>query len=143
MFYQKLCETKFVDLFETNNFVFFFDENFESHFSHKTNTFSSTMRMQKFENLSTITVNCKMFCEIFTQTKLTDVLYRFLYYFPNFLKDILQNKKVILHKLLQEFCHVISLIHGLNHRYLLLFPTFILLQLNPELSYHHYTHLRK
>ena len=22
MFYQKLCETKFVDLFETNNFVF-------------------------------------------------------------------------------------------------------------------------
>ena len=34
--------------------------------------------------------------------------------FPNFQKNTLQIKKVILHKLLQEFGHTIWLIHGLN-----------------------------
>ena len=34
--------------------------------------------------------------------------------FPNFQEDILQNQKVISHGLLQEFVHVVWLIHGLK-----------------------------
>ena len=51
----------------------------------------------KFEYLSTITVNCKNVCKIFTQTKLTDVLYCLLLRLRNFQKNILENKEVILH----------------------------------------------
>ena len=43
--------------------------------------------------------------KIFTQIKLTDVLYCLLLYFPYFQEDILWIKKVILHQLLQEFGH--------------------------------------
>ena len=45
---------------------------------------------QKFlKNLSIITVHCKKFCKIFTQTKLTDVLYDFMLYFLNIQENIL------------------------------------------------------
>ena len=57
---------------------------------------------KNFENLWTITVNCKNVCKIITQTKLTNVLYRFLLYFPKFQEDILKNEKFILHEFLQE-----------------------------------------
>ena len=51
------------------------------------------------EVLSTITVNCRNFRKIFTQTKLTDVLYRIMLYF----------------ELLQKFSHMVWLIHSLNY----------------------------
>ena len=44
----------------------------------------------------------------------TDILYRLILYFPNFQEDIFENNKVILHEFLQEFGHVIWLIHDLN-----------------------------
>ena len=49
---------------------------------------------------------------MFTQLKLADDIYRHLLYFTNFQQDIFWNKKVILHELLQEFGHVVWLIHG-------------------------------
>ena len=66
----------------------------------------------------------KFSCKIFTQTKLTDVLYRFLLYFPNFREDILSNKKVTLHEFLQEFGHVIWSIHGLKSEKMSMFRFF-------------------
>ena len=68
--------------------------------------------LKKFQNLSTITINSKILCKFSIQTKLRDVVNRLLLYFPNFHEDILQNKKVILHELLQKLGHVILLIHG-------------------------------
>ena len=68
-------------------------------------------------NLSIITVNCENVFKLFTQSKLTDVLHCILLNFPNFQKDILQNKKVILHKQINEYSHVVLLIHALNINY--------------------------
>ena len=45
--------------------------------------------LKKMENVLIITVNCKKFCENFTQTKVTNVLYSFLLYLSNFKEDIL------------------------------------------------------
>ena len=44
---------------------------------------------KQLQDLLTIIVNCKYFYKIFTQTKLKDILYCFLLYFPNFHENIL------------------------------------------------------
>ena len=56
----------------------------------------------------------KNICKIFSQTKLTDILYRLLFVLQNFQQDIFENENVILHELLQEVSHMIWLIHGLK-----------------------------
>ena len=56
--------------------------------------------------------------------KLTEVLYRRLLHFPSLQEDILWNKKVILHELLQEFGQVVSLKNGLDDMKILVLPIF-------------------
>ena len=62
--------------------------------------------MKKFDNLSTITVNCKKFCKIFTWTKLTDILYRFCCIFQISRKTFCKIRKLSYTNFLLEFGYV-------------------------------------
>ena len=68
----------------------------------------------QFENSDIELINNLNFCKVFTQTRLTDFFYHLLLYFLNFQENILWNKKVISHKLLEEFSQVVRFIDGLK-----------------------------